>query len=287
MPVSQHLLLAPLEGPLGPSTNTPRIKTRSMCVDPFYFSNEVWLEKWCAFHCSCTSRLKIIIQCEIATKSPAFVSALQYIFISVEALNSGRVFKYLLSLSLSPTQWAPSVTEPLTVQTNTSPSCSVSIKTACCGWRDSRGLQKMQSWRQIIIIRHSKQSDTLQRAPQVFHFHTCSWREITRNVEMIVISGARGRKQSSPRSCADLIMSFLKASTSHSENHDGGLWTFYSLQLCYYLTVDGYSSLSPSFNLHLKFEIITAVGQVCADVSEHRCRCGVSGVARFSIMSCV
>lgn len=40
----------------------------------------------------------------------------------------------------------------------------------------------MQSWRQIIIIRHSKQSDTLQRAPQVFHFHTCSWREITRNV---------------------------------------------------------------------------------------------------------
>lgn len=101
MPVSQHLLLAPLEGPLGPSTNTPRIKTRSMCVDPFYFSNEVWLEKWCAFHCSCTSRLKIIIQCEIATKSPAFVSALQYIFISVEALNSGRGFKYLLSLSLS------------------------------------------------------------------------------------------------------------------------------------------------------------------------------------------
>lgn len=182
MPVSQHLLLAPLEGPLGPSTNTPRIKTRSMCVDPFYFSNEVWLEKWCAFHCSCTSTLKIIIQCEIATKSPAFVSALQYIFISVEALNSGRGFKYLLSLSLSPTQWAPSVTEPLTVQTNTSPSCSVSIKTACCGWRDSRGLQKMQSWRQIIIIRHSKQSDTLQRAPQVFHFHTCSWREITRNV---------------------------------------------------------------------------------------------------------
>ena len=123
---------------------------RSMHVYPFYFSNEVWLEKWCAFHCSCTSRLKIIIQCEIATKSPAFVSALQYIFISVEALNAGRGFKYLLSLSHT--------TEPLTVQRNTSPSCSVSIKTACCGWRDSRGLQKMQSWRQIIIITHNKQS---------------------------------------------------------------------------------------------------------------------------------
>ena len=86
---------------LGSFLNTSRIKTRSACVYPFYFSNEEWLEKWCAFHCSCTSRLKIIIQCEIATKSPAFVSALQYIFISVEALNSGRGFKYLLSLSLS------------------------------------------------------------------------------------------------------------------------------------------------------------------------------------------